>query len=346
MIVFRDATKTEPERSGKPRSVSEQKLNERIEELESDLRYTKEHLQSTIEEMETTNEELQSSNEELQSANEELQSTNEGIETSKEELQSTNEELITVNAELQEKMDELAETNNDMANLLASTRGATLFLDNELRIKRFTHGVAGFINLIQSDVGRPLGDFSKRIEYPELEQDARAVLASLDIKERAVRHVDKAWYIVRIIPYQTSKDVIEGVVITFVEISEQKRMQALQDALAFSRAIVDTVREPLIVLDGSLRVIGANRAFYDLFRTAPEEVEHRLLVDLGDRQWDIPALRTALEDILPTSSKLDDFVVEHDFPLLGHRKMVLNARRIELADAETHTILLAIEARP
>jgi two-component system CheB/CheR fusion protein len=343
LVVFQDVLTPKQEKAGRPRTVSERILKERAEELEAELKSTKEHLQTTIEEMETSSEELQSSNEELQSANEELQSTNEELETSKEELQSSNEELMTVNAELQNKMDELAQANNDMTNLLSSTKIATIFLDNDLRIKRFTPDVTGVINLIQSDVGRPLSDISLRIEYPDLVKDAEAVLTSLGMKEKVVQHVDGAWYLVRTIPYRTSTNVIEGAVITFVEITEQKRMQALQDALVFSRGIADTVREPLIILDADLRVVSANRTFYDVFKVSPEDAEQKLIYDLGNRQWDIPALRTALEEILPKSTVLKDFLVEHDFPSIGRRKVLVNARRIKHEGVDTRTILLAME---
>jgi len=266
-------------------------------------------------------------------------------ETSKEELQSSNEELMTVNAELQNKMDELAQVNNDMASLLSSTKIATIFLDNELHIQRFTPDATGVINLIQSDVGRPLTDISLKVEYPDLVQDARAVLASLSMKERSVQHESGTWYLARIIPYRTATNVIEGVVVTFIEITEQKRMQAIEDALAFSRGIVDTVREPLIVLDADLRVVSANRTFYDTFKVPPEETEHKLIYDLGNRQWDILALRTALEELLPQSAVIKDFVVEHEFPAIGIKKMLLNARRIQHERSDTQTILLAIEDR-
>ncbi len=342
LVVFTDVTDRKPEKAGRPRTTSEKKLKQRIVEMEFEVKSTKEHLQIAIEEQDTANEELQSANEELQSANEELQSTNEELETSKEELQSSNEELMTVNAELQEKMDDLAQVNNDMTNLLSSTRIATIFLDNDLRIKRFTDDATRVINLIQTDVGRPLSNISLQIEYPELLKDAEEVLRTLAMKEKIARHQEGTWYLVRTIPYRTSTNVIEGVVVTFVEITEQKRLQAaLQDALAF--CVVDTVREPLLVLDAGLRVVSANKAFYALFQVSPEDTARKLVYELGNHQWDIPALRKALEEILPQSNQFKDFVVEHDFPLLGRRKMLLNGRRIMHDGAETQTILLAIE---
>ena len=151
--------------------------------LEHELESTKEHLQTTIEEMETANEELKSTNEELQSVNEELQSTNEELETSKEELQSTNEELITVNTELQNKVDALSQANNDINNLLASTEIGTIFLDTNLNIKRFTPAMTKIFNLIQSDLGRPIGDITSKIRYDGIQKDTKEVLRTLTHKE-------------------------------------------------------------------------------------------------------------------------------------------------------------------
>jgi len=344
LVAFTDVPEPKAEKTGQPRTASDKKLRQRIEELEFEVKFAKEHLQTVVEEMETSQEELQSSNEELQSANEELQSSNEELETSKEELQSSNEELMTVNAELQGKMDDLAEVNNDMTNLLASTRIATIFLDNDLRIKRYTSDATAIINLIQSDVGRPLNDISRKIEYPDLIQDAGTVQRTLAMKEQVVRHQEGGWYLVRTIPYRTSANVIEGVVITFVDITEQKRLQTtLQDTLDISRGIADTAREPLLVLDAELRVLSANNAFYATFHAVPKDTEQALIYDIGNRQWDIPALRKALTEILPLSNQLKDFVMEHDFPVIGHRKMLLNGRRILHEGKETLTILLAIE---
>ena len=345
VVVFTDVPATKAEKKTVSRgTVTERKLRQRIDELEFTVKSSKEHLQTIVEEMETSQEELQSSNEELQSANEELQSTNEEMETSKEELQSSNEELMTVNAELQNKMDDLDQVNNDMTNLLSSTKIATIFLDNDLCIKRYTPDATSVINLIQSDLGRPISDISMNIDYPALVQDAEAVLRTLTMKEMAIQHQEGAWYLARIMPYRTSTNIIDGVVITFVEITEQKRLQvSLQDALEFSQGIIDTVREPLIVLDARLRVLSANNAFYDMFRVSRKNTEQELIYNLGNRQWDIPALRKALEEILPQSHHLKDFVIEHDFQSIGRRKLLLNARRILSKGVATQTILVALE---
>ena len=197
----------------------------KIRELESELRASRDYLRTTIEELETSNEELKSSNEELQSTNEELQSINEEHETSREELQSVNEEVTTVNCELERKMTELSNANNDIINLFASTEIATLFLDNALHIKRFTPEIIRIFSLILTDAGRPLGDFAGRINYPDIVNDAQEVLSSLIPKIKEARADNGCWYKVRIIPYRTADNVIDGVVITFFDISDIKALE-------------------------------------------------------------------------------------------------------------------------
>ena len=198
----------------------------RIAELELELRAKEEYLQTTLEEMETANEELKSTNEEMQSVNEELQSTNEELETSKEELQSVNEELATVNAELQTKVADLSRANNDMNNLLAGTGVATLFVDHQLRITRFTPTATELIKLIATDIGRSVGDIvSNLMNYTGFMDDVRAVLKSLVPHEQEVQTQQGAWYLMRISSYRTLENVIEGAVITFIDITGRKRMR-------------------------------------------------------------------------------------------------------------------------
>jgi two-component system CheB/CheR fusion protein len=198
----------------------------RIAALEEKLRGREEYLQSTHEELESANEELKSSNEEMQSVNEELQSTNEELETSKEELQSVNEELATVNTESQNKLTDLSRANNDMSNLLAGTGIATVFVDHQLRILRFTPAAGEIINLILSDVGRPVGHIvSNLVNYDSLVADATSVLSTLLPKEAKVQTTAGRWYVMRIRPYRTLSNVIEGVVITFVDITEMKQIE-------------------------------------------------------------------------------------------------------------------------
>jgi len=215
----------------------------RIEALKQELRAKEEYLQTANEELETSNEELKSSNEEMQSVNEELQSTNEELETSKEELQSVNEELATVNAELQSKVTDLSRAMNDMNNLLAGTGIGTLFVDHQLRILRFTPTATRFINLIQADEGRPVGHIvSNLIGYDRLVADVQAVLDTLVPQEVEVQTAEGRWYTMRILPYRTLDNVIEGVVITFVDITGVKEMQAtLRENEARFRQITESL---------------------------------------------------------------------------------------------------------
>jgi two-component system CheB/CheR fusion protein len=194
--------------------------------MERELQRARDEVQANREEMQTSQEELKSMNEELQSSNEELQSTNEELTTSKEEMQSLNEELQTVNAELQSKLDELSGTNNDMKNLLNSTDIATVFLDNELRVRRFTLQAQTIIKFIPSDVGRPITDLASDLLYPELVADAHEVLRTLIFSERSISANDGRWFTVRVMPYRTTDNRIDGVVITYADITAAKTVEA------------------------------------------------------------------------------------------------------------------------
>lgn len=220
IIVFRDMETPYPRRKGRKSVVSEA-----TEALEQKLQQTREALQVTHEEMQTSVEELKSSNEELQSTNEELQSTNEELTTSKEEMQSLNEELQTVNAELQSKVSILTWEQNDMENLLNSTEIATVFLDKAMKLRRFTAHATHLFKLIPSDVGRPLSDVVTDLDYTKLTVDAQEVLNTLAFQEKEVGTHDGRCFRVRIMPYRTQDSVIDGVVITFTDISELKTLQ-------------------------------------------------------------------------------------------------------------------------
>jgi two-component system, chemotaxis family, CheB/CheR fusion protein len=311
--------------------------------LQQELAYMKQRLQQTIEELHTSNEELKSSNEELQSTNEELQSTNEELETAKEEMQSLNEELITVNAELQGKLDALTDANDDLQNLLNSTEIATIFLDNDLRIKRFTMEAKRVSHLIASDVGRPLSDIVSKLADDRLLDEAESVLATLVPKEREVQATDGSWFFLRMLPYRTAKNAIDGLVLTFQDITKMKQAeQAIQDSRAVAASIVETVREPLLVLDAQLRVVLANHSFYEMFRVTPREVEQQLLYHLCEGAWNVAELRRLLEDILPKNASFRDFAMEKVFPHVGRKVLLINARRLEQETVQPGRILLAV----
>ena len=200
--------------------------DEHVERLEAELRLTKDRLQATIEELESTNEELKSSNEEYQSINEELQSANEELETSKEELQSVNEELQTVNAELAHRVSDLARANSDLRNLLESTQIATIFLDNDLRVRSFTPAATDIFHLLEGDVGRPIEHLGSRVSYPELTEDVRKVLTKLGTAEREVMSKEGAHYIARVHPYRSVDNFIAGAVLTFLDVTSTVRAEA------------------------------------------------------------------------------------------------------------------------
>lgn len=327
MVTFKDIELTKKEKERLPETTP--KKDRRILELEEELRVTKDRLHTTIEELETSNEELKSANEELQSMNEELQSTNEELETSKEELQSLNEELLTVNTELQNKVDQLSEVNDDMNNLLNSIEIPTIFVDKDIKIKRFTKETKKLINLIPSDVGRPLKDIVSNVEYDDLVNDIKEVMDRVIYKEKEVRTKDQKWYLVRIIPYKTLDNIIDGAIITFTDITEQKEVQRLASELEYVVSIVDTIREPLLILDDKFKVISANKSFYNKFKVEEEGTQGKLLYELGNHQWDIPKLRELLEKVLPENNKFENFLVEHDFPEIGHKKMLLNGQKLQ-----------------
>jgi two-component system CheB/CheR fusion protein len=245
-------------------------VDARIATLTQELRAKDEYLQTTLEEMETSGEELKSSNEEMQSVNEELQSTNEELETSKEELQAVNEELATVNAELQQRVVELTRANNDMNNLLAATEIGTIFVDLQLRIQRYTPAVTLAINLIQSDVGRPLGHIaSNLVGYGRLVADVQAVLDSLVPQEVEVQTQAGVWFLLRIRPYRTLANVIEGAVITFTEMTEviKARAAVQSDRVALHRlaVVVRDAYDALTVQDMQGRIQTWNPAAERLY---------------------------------------------------------------------------------
>ncbi|NJD52508.1 MAG: PAS domain-containing protein [Candidatus Methanoperedens sp.] len=345
MVVFEDVPPREVPKPAELTSGSKQ-TEEYVTEMEKELKYTRENLQATIEELQTSNEELKSTNEELQSANEELQSTNEELNASKEELQSLNEELVTLNAEHQTKIDELSKSASDLSNVLISTEIATIFLDNSLIIKGFTPSANRIMNLIRTDIGRPISDIVLNLKDVDLAKDSDQVLDNLVFREKEVEDTrNKKRYLMRITPYRTIDNVIDGVVISFIDITRLKHAEMMleQDYRVFTTSIIDTIREPLLVLDENLTIILANRSFYRMFKVSPDETESRFIYDLGYRQWDIPQLRKLLEEIVPKSTQFNDFRVEHDFPGIGQKVLLLNARRIYQEGKGTERILLAIE---
>lgn len=312
--------------------------------LQGELTTTRKYLQSIIEEQEETNAELRSANEEILSANEELQSTNEELETAKEELQATNEELTTVNEELHNRNLELSRVNDDLNNLLGSIHLPVLIVGTDMHIRRFTAQAEKVLNLIPGDVGRPLGDLKPNLQVSDLEAQLQHVIDAVTVTESEVQDREGRWYSMRLRPYRTTDNRIDGAVMVLVDIDVAKRSeQLIKEEKEYSAAIVDTVRESLLVLNGELRVNSANRSFYKVFQSKPEYVVGRRIYELGNGQWNIPELRSLLEELLPRNNSFEKFVVEHEFPGIGHKQMLLNARRIVREDNQPALILLAIE---
>jgi two-component system, chemotaxis family, CheB/CheR fusion protein len=324
--------------NGKPNSEKQEIIC-----LNQELENTKEYLRSIIEEQEATNQDLRAANEEILSSNEEFQSSNEELETAKEEIQATNEELSTINDELQHRHTEVTQISSDLQNLISSTNIPILMLDSDLCIRRFTPLTQSILHLIPADVGRPLRDISPTLRMSDLEAQIREVMDTLTLKEQEVQDQTGHWYDLRIRPYKTIDNKIDGVILILVDIDAIKRgMVELQYSHNYAQAIVETVREPLIVLDKNLRVSTANQSFYRMFQTNSAETENHLIFELGNGQWNTPQLRLLLLEILPRHIQLQDFEVEHDFEQIGHKVMLLNARTMTQSEGGD-SILLAIE---
>jgi two-component system CheB/CheR fusion protein len=309
----------------------------RINDLETELKYTKENLQATVEELETSNEELQASNEELMASNEELQSTNE-------ELHSVNEELYTVNAEYEQKIQELGEMTKDMNNLLNSTKIGTVFLDINLNIRKFTPAIAQSFNLLEQDIGRPIEHISHNIVgNTSLMEDIKKVRDTGQTIEKEVKNNRGRWFVKRILPYLDQAGRIEGVVLTFVDITGVKKaQQQLKDAKNYAQSIVDTVAESLITIDADMNIKTANRAFYKYFDLSPEQVEAKPLQDLDGGLFDDPEVVKMIKKVFTQNRFFQDFEVNAS-PADGQEKIFsITARRIDTHNNDS-LLLLAID---
>ncbi|WAH57773.1 PAS domain-containing protein [Pseudomonas silvicola] len=347
LVTFQEQAHPNAAPLANPGKRSATPTSERISQLERDLAYTRENLQASIDELQDANEELSSANEEMQSTNEELQSSNEELETSREELQSVNEELVTVNAELQAKIEQLGDMQNDMKNLLDSINIGTIFLDTHLTIRRFTRDAVKIYRLIPKDVGRPLADITSYLDSLDLLVPAQEVLDTLIPREIELRTTSGNWFLARLLPYRTLDNVIDGVVMTFHDINTRMANdQAVQAARELAEAIVDTVLEPLLVLDQDLCVVSASRSYHRAFHTSAARTNGHKLYELGDGQWDIVALREQLRTILTRDTSFDGFKVQQDLPGLGPTTITLNARRVAGQGARPHLILLAMQYQP
>ncbi len=291
MIIFTDVPDVIDEKpQSKPRGKTSK--SNRENELEKELQYNREEMQSTMEEMQTSQEELKSTNEELQSANEELQSANEELTSSKEEMQSLNEELQTLNAELLAKVEDFSRVDNDMKNLLNSTDIATLFLDKELNIRRFTIQTTKIFKLIKSDIGRPFTDQVSDLIYPEMAEDAKEVLRTLVFIEKQIPGKNGKWFSIRLMPYRTFDDRIDGLVITFIDISQLKRVEEhCRETMQIQSLLLNTSTDVILKLSTDWKIIefnpeavkffgvkhenAINQDFFQMFVTEPTQSKTR-----------------------------------------------------------------------
>jgi two-component system CheB/CheR fusion protein len=352
MVVFKDipspAQKVEHPDQGRGAGPDQN----RTEELEHELTRLRQEYRNAREELETSNEELRSANEEMQSSNEELQSTNEELESSREELQSLNEELNTVNDELQNKIGELRESYLAVTEALNSTRIAIVFLDKNLCVTRFTRAAAQLINLIDADLGRPIEHISTNLNREDLADSAATVLKTLVPLEDELKTEDGHWFRMNIMVHRKKDHIIDGVVMTFVNIDPQKNAQIqceelknreIRSANRFAEKIVDAVKEPLLVLDDRMRVVGANNRFYETFGAGKKMVEGKNLFEMCSGQWDIPELRTLLKQTVAQGKSFENHRVEQRFSKSGLKRLLLSGHHLQADDEDEKTVLLIIE---
>ncbi|UQN10759.1 CheR family methyltransferase [Deinococcus sp. QL22] len=310
--------------------------------LQRELQYSKETLQATVEERGVSLEELRTTNEELQTTNEELQSTNEELTTSKEELQSLNEELTTINAEHHRVIHDLAQVNDDLKNLLDSAGIATVFLDNNLRIKRFTPRISQVINLMPVDVGRLISDITVNLNYDALTQNITQVLDTLEGFETQVQSKSGQWYLMRISPYRTSDHFIDGVVVAFTNIDLMRALeQRMQDTAAYVERILNSIHDPLLVLDDQLRVLSVNRASLNLFKTPERHLIGEYLYNVGNSLLDTVELMALLQDVIVTEQPITQRVIDVQVPHLGPRQMKVEVD--PLVNGDSVSVLLKLE---
>jgi len=315
-----------------------------VARLEQELRTAREELRATILDLENSNEELHATNEQAMSLNEELHATNEELEASKEELQSMNEELTTLNAQLHESLDRQRIVSDDLQNVLSSSDVATLFLDAKLNIRFFTPAVQRLFNIQPADVGRPIGDFTRNFTDPGLTQDAERVLSELVPIRREVLAESGAWFNRRVLPYLTADRKIEGVVVTFADITDLKHAEQLATAAQVSAEnIVNTVREPLVILDDRLVVVSANRAFYRFFGVTAANAVGSRLRDIHDGALEVPEFNALIERILAGGEPVEGFEARLVAGSGEERVVLLNAREVWHETPGARRILVAME---
>jgi two-component system, chemotaxis family, CheB/CheR fusion protein len=342
LVSFVDETQAIVEHSGRAKPTAAE--SSVIARLEQDLNTTREELQATILDLENSNEELRSSNEQAMSLNEELQASNEELEAAKEELQSMNEELSTLNTQLQENLQRQRIIGDDLRNVLSSSDTATLFLDAGLRIRFFTPAIQRLFNIRQADVGRAIGDFTQNFADPDLTRDAERTLIELVPIRREVLAGSGGWFNRRVLPYLTADRKFEGVVVTFADVTDLKRAEQLATtAQASAENIVNTVREPLVILDDQQLVVSANRAFYQFFGVDAASTVGQRLRDVRGGVVDAPEFDVLIERLLADGEPVDGFETRLLTGSGDERIVVLNAREVRHEGRGVRRILVSME---
>jgi two-component system CheB/CheR fusion protein len=346
MVLFEERRKApfpKPRRR-KCRDMEKDEKDRVIDDLQQDLASTKTTLQTIVEQQEATNEELKSALEEVQSSNEELQSTNEELETAKEELQSTNEELNTLNEELSTRNQELMRALNDQNNLFASMKVAVIMVDVNQRIRLVNPLAEGMFNLIPADVGRPIKQIRLRINVPDLERMLLEVVDKLVSKEQEIQDETGHWYLMRLRPYITEENKIDGAVISFVDIDNVVHSKVdLEKAYGFSQTVLATMTEPLVVLDSDLKIVSANRAFYKLFQVKPEEKVTTPIYELPIMPWKDAQFKRQLGKVLSEGKTIDRLALDQEFPNVGLRNLLINAVPLKASNEKIENILVTME---
>ncbi len=299
-----------------------------IAALREDLGSTKLYLQSLIEDREGTNQELVSANEEVQSSNEELQSINEELETAKEELQSQTEELQTVNEELRRRNDELGHTTSDLVNLLNNITMPVLILGADLHIRQVTPFAERMLGIRSTDVGRHVRDMRLNLRVGDLEPLLAEVIETLATKEIEVEDREGRWFLLRVKPYRTVDNRIDGVVLVLIDIDQIRRtQQELKEAHEFARSVIENAQVPLVVLDSELRIRTANRAFLALSKQPIEKVEGHHFHEAAGEEWNLSRILPTITQLLEHPSEMGGFAIEHEYDQ-GRRTLLINAQAI------------------
>jgi two-component system CheB/CheR fusion protein len=343
LVLFLDLKPAPAEPVGPGGNPESPALFAQIEQLKIELRAARAHLHTAVQKHESANQEARRANEELQSSNEELQSTNEELETAKEELQSTNEELATVNQELHSRQLELIQVNNDLTNLINSVQIPVIILSDDLRIRRFTTSAESVLNLIPADVGRPLSDLNVKLRLPDLPRLVAEVTNSLTLREFEAQDVSGQWFSVRIRPYKTSENKIEGVVISMMDVDVIKRAQTdAKDARDVSDAVLNTATEPMVVLDEQLRIQSANDAFHLIFQSSGEQLQRQPFLALFPDSAQASALGRDLKQILPDQQSLHNYPARLAHVDAGARDVTIDARPITRGGRRFPLILITL----